>query len=324
MESYTAPPLFDKRTWELVGPFVLDTREIAHRIVSAYHGVDRYGGSPSARNAVVQQLIEDIDINKRFPQNNGVLLTGGAAAGKTRIAGALAMGGPDLAHTPTDALFDKRYSLNIDPSRKLANPQFFEYQAIEQYALARVDTILEMVRNIKRLKSNQLYDSDQVIVGGALQSLVTLFTYCNKCRCPAAEYRLPPEIFNVLVLLFQQWAPSVIVYVDARKEVREARAREQDKHEPGALRKRQLAFAFDRELREVTLHTLRQLRDIAERNGQELPLLYLSTDTIDLLAPEGFTPVKDFNELQGFIGRRLNHRVRDHVWARSIEHTWDD
>jgi len=295
METYIAPPFFNKKTWEIVGP-----------------------------HALTGSRDPNVGLTGKLHPNNGVLLAGGAAAGKTTAANALASGGPDLAHTPTAALFRKEYEVAIDPSRRGEDPMFFETQTISEYIAARVEGIIEMIQTIKRLKRDQLYDGDQIIIGGAMQSLISLFVYCNKCYNPGNEYRLPDEAMKIMVLLFQQWSPSVLVYVDARKEVREARAREQDRFEPGSFNKRQLAFAFDRELREVTLHTMREIAHIARQNGEEIPLLYLSTDCIDLPTPEGFTRVTDIEDLQGIVGNRLKHIARDYMWARFIENTWDD
>jgi hypothetical protein len=309
METYTAPPQFDKRTWEIVGPQVLDTNEVVRRLSFALTGSDD----------------PDVSLTCEFHPNNGVLIAGGAAAGKSSLARTLEeSGGPDLAHTPTDKLFRKDYGVDINPAWRGEDPMFFESQTIAEYVHARVEGIIEMIHTIKRLRSEQQYDGDQIIIGGAMQSLISLFVYCNLCYQPGHEYRLPEEVMKIMVLLFQQWSPSTMVYVDARKEVREERARQQDIYEPGSLQKRELAFAFDHELREVTLHTMRLLVQIARQNGTHIPIFFLSTDTEEQPTPAGFFMASDAHQLQGFIGQRLKHTERDYVWARSVEYTWDD
>lgn len=250
---------------------------------------------------------------------NGVLVCGPAGAGKTTLVARIEEQLRYMHHIPSCQLLRKGYPVHVPEERDPENPVWFEQATMKNWVDARLQGLHHLVtEELPALKRLHQLSSDEIIIGGILQSLITLCAYTNQFDVDENTYepKLPDALFNLLLLSLQWWAPRIIVYVDAPKEEREKRARQQAVNDPIELLKRKLPFEHDEVLRQMTIHTLRRLQEVAHTKNIPLDLVYFPTSDEISETLAGFTTIESPTGLCAHIQAIQNHRALHQYWGR--------
>lgn len=325
MLTFNEPPAVRKEVWETVGHELFDPELLAAEFAVALlrpQQLEEFLPLPDEeRKRIGLAILSSAETNRKFAIDNSVLLTGGAASGKTTLALELVDTFRYMAHTPSGKLKNKHYHVTGVSSSSMEMQERY----LEEYFFNRSQGMLTMLANLTALRTEQRLSEGQIIIGGIMQSLITLCAYTHHYEVDeqTGEFKLPDSIFKTLALTMQHWAPRFLVYVDAPFSIRKMRARMQAIEHEYELRKREVPFQFDEVLRSLSIHTMRKLAQEACENGQQQFLIYYPTERCEKQDLPGFIPITAFHELTNFIQAHQDHRALQN-YMRRLDDTWGD
>lgn len=196
---------------------------------------------------------------------------------------------------------------NYAVQEHVGNPLETYLDTLESFAFARAKEALAM--NEKLGRQIHSLSSGDIVIGGIIQSFVTLCAYCNTYTVDQTTGQLiiPDSLMDITLFLMSQWAPRAFIFVDAPKTVRHERAFAQGRLTPIEYEKRKIPFEHDDILRELTISTLQRMQQFAQERGIPLDLLYYSTEPTWQQVPQEFQAASSVEQLS-----RTVYRLQDH------------
>jgi len=230
-----------------------------------------------------------------------------------------------MKHTPSAKLLDKERTASFRERPDCEDPHWYERQLLETWVTIRTASLFDMLtKELPKLKKQHSLSTDEIIIGGVIQSLVTLCAYTNTYQTDrlTGEIRLPDSMLQLIMLSMTYWTPRVFVFVDAEKSVRKERVDKSGEIDPFEVLKRKLPFDFDDTLRKLTVNTLRYIELYGQSHNVPFNFVYYPTSggvAPKLIGSTIFTP----SSLCAYIYSHQNHRELHHYWSR-ITDCWGD
>lgn len=317
MRHYSSPPVIPPEIREAHGPQTFLPDLLAADVMLSHSYPRRTYEQLSSeltqeeRTQMGFELLSSAMPTLTWAPRNSIVLCGPPASGKTTLAATLQRSLRYMRHQPTAAWMSKNYTVQ----EHLGNPLEEYLDTLESFAFARAKEALAMNEKLGR-QTHSLSGGD-IVIGGVLQSFVTLCAYCNTYTVDQTTGQLviPDSLMNITLFLMTQWAPRAFVFVDAPKAIRHERAFAQGTLDSVEYEKRKIPFEHDDLLRELTISTLQRMHQFAQERGIPLNLLYYSTEPAWQKVPQQFQVVTSTEQLSRTIYQLQDH----HAFAEYLQ-----
>ncbi len=317
MRHYSSPPVIPPEIREAHGPRIFLPDLLAADVMLSHTYPRRTYEQISSeltqeeRTQMGFELLSSAIPTLTWAPTNSIVLCGPPASGKTTLAATLQKSLRHMRHKPTAEGMSKNYAVQ----EHVGNPLEEYLDTLESFSFARAKEALAMNEKLGR----QLHSlsSGDILIGGILQSFVTLCAYCHTYSVDQVTGQLviPDSLMNITLFLMTQWAPRVFVFVDAPKAIRHERAFAQGQLNALEYEKRKIPFEHDSLLRELTISTLQRMQQFAHERGLLLDLLYHSTEPTWQQVPAQFQAISTVEQLSHTIYQLQDH----HAFAEYLQ-----